>query len=131
MSHGATPGPDASCVRLPRDRPCVRCPWARTTSPGEFPLRKYEQLRATVGAPGREVPLGAPLFACHKTGNGREVPCAGWLAAVGRFHLTVRYWIVRRWLPPDAVHPKEGWPELFYEYDELVRVQAATVGDDT
>lgn len=109
----------------PRDRPCVRCPWARTTPPGEFPLERYETLRATVGAPGDEVALCGPMFACHKTPEGREQPCAGWLAAVGREHIGVRVAVATGRLDPAALDSKPGWPELFTDYDELVATQAA------
>jgi hypothetical protein len=109
----------------PHDRPCVRCPWSRATTPGEFPLERYESLRATVGAPGAEASLYTPMFACHKTPEGREQPCAGWLAAVGREHIGVRVAVATGRLDPGVLDPRPGWPELFTDYDELVAVQAA------
>lgn len=117
-------------LRPPR-RPCARCPWSRATPPGEFSLEAYERLRDTVGAPGNEVPLGTKMFACHKTAEGKEQPCAGWLAAVGVYHLGVRIAIVLQRLDPETLHPQEGWPELFHDYDELVQVQAAKLRPHT
>lgn len=108
----------------PRALPCRRCPWSRSTPPGEFPLSRYRALRDTVGAPGREVPIGGPIFACHKTAEGREQPCTGWLAAVGTHHLGVRLAVVTGRLHPQALHPGPDWPALFTDYDELVRIQA-------
>ena len=112
-------------VLRPHDRPCVRCPWSRATPPGEFPLERYEILRDTVGAPGGEASMCAPLFACHKTPEGREQPCAGWLAAVGREHIGVRIAVAQGRLDPTVLDPKPGWPPLFTDYDELIAVQAA------
>lgn len=109
----------------PPGRPCARCPWARTTPPGEFSLERYEQLRATVGSPGHEIQPGEPLFACHKSPTTRERPCAGWVVAVGWHHLTIRLWIIQRLLSADVLEAKPGWPPLFSDYDELVQVQAA------
>lgn len=115
----------------PPSRPCVRCPWAKTTPPGEFTLQRYEQLRDTVGSPGYEVPPGGPLFACHKSPETRERPCAGWLAVVGWHHLTIRLWVMRELLDASVLESKPGWPDLFDNYDELVRTQAATVDPDS
>lgn len=112
-------------ILKPHDRPCVRCPWSRTTPPGEFPLERYESLRNTVGAPGQEVAICGPMFACHKTPEGREQPCAGWLAAVGREHIGVRVAVATGRLDPAALDPKPGWPALFTDYDELIATQAA------
>lgn len=112
----------------PPSRPCASCPWSRTTPPGQFSLERYEALRATVGSPGHEIKPGEPLFSCHKAAEGKERPCAGWLVAVGWHHLTVRLWVTLGRLRPDALRAKPGWPELFYDYDELVAVQAAPAG---
>lgn len=112
-------------ILRPHARPCVRCPWSRDTPPGEFPLARYEALRSTVGSPGNEVPLCGPLFACHKTPEGGEEPCAGWLAAVGHQHLGVRLAVITGRLDPATLAPRPGWPELFTDYDELIAVMAA------
>jgi hypothetical protein len=106
-------------------RPCKRCPWRRDVEPGEFPASRYEELRATSEQrEGHEPGIGAPLFACHKTKEGREMACAGWLAAVGHRHIGVRLAIVQRRLPPEVLHPGEDWPELFTTYDEMATRQA-------
>lgn len=115
------------CSLRPHARPCVRCPWSRNTTPGEFLLARYEELRATVGSSGREAPLDAPMFACHKTPEGREQPCAGWLAAVGNCHLGIRFAIIQGRLDPRALIAKDDWPELFDDYDELIAAQARCV----
>lgn len=106
-------------------RPCKRCPWRKDVDPGEFPASRYEELRVTSEqVPGREPGLDAPLFACHKTPEGREMACAGWLAAVGHRHLGVRLAVIRRQLPPEVLTPGEDWPPLFATYAEMAVAQA-------
>jgi len=112
---------------LPHRRfPCAECPWRLDTPPGQFPARRYEQLANTSGAPGAEASLGAPLFACHKTAEGREQACAGWLAVAGRDHLGVRLAVATGRLPAEALDPAAGWPALFVSYTEMAATQAAT-----
>ena len=106
--------------------PCAECPWRRDTTSGQFPACRYEQLENTSGAPGAEAGLNAPLFACHKTTEGREQACAGWLAVAGRDHLGVRLAVATNRLPAEALDPGDGWPALFDSYIEMAATQAAT-----
>jgi hypothetical protein len=107
-------------------RPCDECPFRRDTPPGQFPASRYEQLRDdTVGGPGREVPLGGLIFACHMTLEGREIACAGWLTVCGVEHLGVRYAVATGRLDPAALRPRSDWPELFDTYEEMAAAQAA------
>jgi hypothetical protein len=108
-----------------RRRPCAECPWRRDTEPGQFHAERYDALACTTGAPGKEAPIGAPIFACHKSPEGREEACAGWLAAVGGEHLGVRYAVVTGALPGSVLNPGEGWPELFDSYDEMADTQGS------
>jgi hypothetical protein len=105
--------------------PCAECPWRRDTPPGQFPACRYEQLADTPGRPGAEAGLRAPLFACHKTAEGREQACAGWLAVTGRDHLGVRLAVATGRLPAEVLDPGAGWPALFDSYDEMAATQAA------
>jgi hypothetical protein len=107
-----------------RPRPCEECPWRRDTPSGQFPRERYEALENTVGGPGEEVGLGGPIFACHKSAEGKELPCAGWLAVVGIEHLGVRVSISQGHLPPEVLKPADDWPDLFDSYEELVAKQA-------
>lgn len=111
---------------LPHRRfPSAECPFRRDTDPGQFPACRYDALRATVGAPGREAPIDAPMFACHKSPEGREEACAGWLAVAGVEHIGVRLAVTFGDLPASALSPGEGWPELFDTYEEMAATQAA------
>lgn len=103
-------------------RPCAECPWRVDTPPGQFPAERYEALRHTTGEPGREAPLGAPMFACHKSPAGEEFYCSGWLAAVGLDHLGVRVLVSFGEIPSEALRPGDDWPELHPSYDALLDV---------
>lgn len=116
-------------------RPCAPtpdgdpgCPWRRDQPPGAFPAERYEALRCTSAGPDGSAPLGAPLFACHKTAEGKEIACAGWLAVEGLGHVTVRLALAQDELSPDAVEPQPGWPDLVDSYDELARINGASGG---
>jgi hypothetical protein len=60
------------------------------------------------------------MFACHKTAEGAEQACAGWLAAVGRKRIGVRAAVALGRLPVSVLDPGEGWPQLHTGYDEMV-----------
>jgi hypothetical protein len=104
-------------------RPCAECPFRKDTEPGQFPAERYEVLRKTAGGPGREAPIGSPLFACHKSDEGKEAACAGWLVVVGYFHLGVRLALVRGALPGSAMKLGADWPELYGSYEEMAEAQ--------
>jgi hypothetical protein len=106
-----------------RRYPCSACPFRRDTGPGQFPACRYEALRDTAGTPGAEAPLGAPLFACHKSPEGREEACAGWLAVAGYEHIGIRLAVIRGDLPAAALAPGDSWPELFESYAEMAEAQ--------
>jgi hypothetical protein len=107
------------------ERPCARCPWRRDTPPGEFPAERFERLRSTSPRPGADEPdWAAPMFACHKTRQGDERACAGWLATVAHRHLGVRLAVARLLLPGKVLRPGPGWPALFETYAEMEAAQA-------
>lgn len=109
--------------------PCAECPFRRDTAPGQFPACRYEALRATAGRPGAEVPVGAPMFACHKSPEGREEACAGWLAVCGIEHLGVRLAVLSGRLEPEHLSAADGWPELYDSYDQMAAAMAAREKD--
>lgn len=108
-----------------RKLPCHECPWVKGTAPGQFPAERYEALEYTTGSPGREAPVGAPMFACHLSHEGRDVPCAGWLASVGYESLTVRILVIQGRLPAEALNPGPDWPELFQSYEDMARAMSS------
>ena len=64
-----------------------------------------------------------PLFACHKSPEGREEACAGFLAVEGGGNLAVRLAVAQGRLPAEALTPGTGWPPLFESYEEMASVQ--------
>jgi uncharacterized protein DUF6283 len=110
-------------------RPCANCPWRRDSPAGEFAGERYEALRVTAGRPGCEVGLGAPMFACHKSEEGRDRACAGWLAVAGIEHLGVRLAVALGRLPASALRPGDRWPDLFSSYEEMADRNAAPTAE--
>lgn len=105
-------------------RPCPPCPWVKTTPSGEFTEERYEQLRATSpDENGCGPEFNAPAFACHKSPEGEEYTCAGWLASVGHKHPNVRFAIVMGQIDESALVPQAGWPELFTDYETMKNAQ--------
>lgn len=106
--------------------PCSECPWRLDQPVGRFAAERYEALRSTSAGPrGESAPLGAPLFACHKTAEGREIACAGWLAVEGCGHVRVRLAVAQGDLCQTVLEPGEGWPPLYGSFDELARANGA------
>lgn len=89
-----------------------------------FGRDRFEALAATSGGPGREVEVGGPMFACHKSPEGAEEACAGWLAVAGVEHLGVRLAVVQGRLDPEMLTAREGCPALFDSYDEMAETQS-------
>jgi hypothetical protein len=108
-----------------RSSPCANCPWRTDSVAGEFPAERYETLRDTSGGPGKEVPIGGPVFACHKSTEGHDRACAGWLAVEGWGHLGMRLAVIEGRLPYSALHVDDTWPELFGSYDQLAERNGA------
>lgn len=74
--------------------------------------------------------LGAMLFACHQSKDGREIACAGWLAAVGHRHPGVRLAVAMNRLSPDALRPGAGWPELHPTYNDVLHKLRASISQE-
>ncbi|WP_205718521.1 DUF6283 family protein [Actinomadura sp. WMMA1423] len=118
MRHPAEPRalrtvgtPIARCAR-----PCPTCPWRVDTVHRIAYPNLAEYAAGTIGAPGQEAPVGAPMFGCHAIELVPGWLCAAWLAIVGQFHLTVRFAVAVGALPAAALRPGRGWPELFPTY---------------
>lgn len=107
-------------------RPCSECPWRLDQPAGRFPACRYDALRDTSAGPrGESAPLGAPLFACHKTAEGREIACAGWLAVEGHRHVGVRLAVATGRLDPATLEPAPDWPPLHGSYAALAAANGA------
>lgn len=106
-------------------QPCPSCPWRldqRAQDIPEFSLAKAHDLAATCpNERGHGPDFGAALFACHQSKSGSEIPCAGWLAAVGHAHPHVRIAVLHGRLAPGALERGLGWPPLHDNYGQVLR----------
>ena len=93
-------------------RPCDECPWRKDSEQGRFTPERWAVLSASSSDGNFGADFDAPLFACHKTPDGKERACAGWLAMEGINHPRVRLDLVTGALPSCAIEPGEDWPEL-------------------
>lgn len=94
-------------------RPCDECPWRKDSEPGRFDAERWEGLACSSADERNFGPeFGGSLFGCHKTPEGAERACAGWLAVEGLNHPVVRLAIILGDLPIEATQPKDDWPEL-------------------
>ncbi|WP_436220433.1 DUF6283 family protein [Acidovorax sp. LjRoot118] len=106
-------------------QPCPSCPWRLDQGAQdipEFSLAKAQELVATCpNERGHGPDFGAALFACHQSKSGSEIPCAGWLAAVGHAHPHVRLAVLHGRLAPGALETGPGWPPLHDNYGQVLR----------
>lgn len=62
-------------MSLPAARkPCGECPWRKDVKPGQFPPERFIALAGTA------YDMSVRVFVCHKSVDGREFACAGYVA---------------------------------------------------
>lgn len=78
-------------------RPCAECPWRRDVAPGQFQAERFRDLAETA----RD--MSQVQFACHKSPEGAEFGCAGFVLRGATHNLGARLaaWAGR--LRPDEV----------------------------
>ncbi|GAA1978314.1 DUF6283 family protein [Kitasatospora viridis] len=132
MTDAQTPERGSCSTGTPHRRyPCNECPWKRETEPGQFTAERYELLRNTseqIEVTSMEDIVSQPMFACHKSPEGDEEACAGWLAVEGHQHIGIRLAVATGRIPAQALRPGEGWPELFDTFEEMAERQGAVDG---
>jgi hypothetical protein len=57
-----------------------------------------------------------PMFACHKTPDGGERACAGWLVREGVNHPRIRLAVMTGEIPACALESGEDWPETHEDF---------------
>lgn len=99
---------------------CDECPWRRDVPVGRFPPERYQSLRVTV-----QQGFGRPLFACHKSTEGKDVACAGYLLSDdSRANFRVRLALIEGDFDPAAISARGP---LFATYAEM---EAANSGGE-
>lgn len=104
---------------------CVECPWRKDVPVGRFPPERFESLRSTVDQAGwirHGRPLSQPIFACHKTIEGKEHACVGFLLVAGDENIAVRLARSRRRFRPGAL---VATGPLFESYEAMARANGA------
>jgi hypothetical protein len=92
---------------------CTECPWRRDVAVGRFPPERYAALRETCE------PGGLPMvFACHKTPEGEERACAGFLLVHGADNNRVRLAMMQGAYDPSEVRASAP---LYDDFAEMAR----------
>lgn len=91
---------------------CDECPWRKDVPTGRFPPERFIKLRRTV-----EQGFG-PIFACHKSHEGTDVACVGYLLRCGENN-----WMVRMAASERAFDPMklEATGPLYDDFEEMAR----------
>lgn len=94
-------------------RTCDECPWRRDVPVGKFPPERYQALEATCR------PGGLPnIFACHRTPEGAERACAGFLLVHGADNNCCRLAAMSgKWVPGEQI----ATGPLYESFDEMAR----------
>ena len=101
--------------------PCSECPWRKDVAPGRFPPERYIALRRTA-----QQGFGNPIFACHKTTEGRDNACVGFLLVEGDQNFQVRMAVITGRL--DYGKLKSPYP-LYESYAELAAANGVEQDD--
>lgn len=99
-----------------RHTPCPECPWQRSAPPGKFGVERYESLIGTA-----QQSFGT-MFACHMTQEGRESPCAGYLAVTGATSITVRLAVANKLVDLAKIESAVAdgdYPPMYGSYAEM------------
>ncbi len=120
---------DSCRVKAP-GQACGSCPWRTDKDARDIPnfdLHLAEELANTCpDENGMGPSFGASWFACHQSREGEEIPCAGWLATVGRTHPGVRIAISSGKLDASVLDSPECGPTLHETYGEVLAKLRAT-----
>lgn len=97
---------------LPHARkPCPECPWRKDVAAGRFPAARFRAL-----APCAE-DMSAVLFGCHKSPEGGEFACAGFLLQGAAHNLAIRLAAARGRI--DLRKISDGGFPLFASYRDM------------
>lgn len=90
---------------------CDECPWRSDVPTGKFPPERYAALADTC----RQGWPPQAIFACHKTPEGREQACVGYLLRNGLNNIAVRIAASQARFDPKALEARGPLYESFRE----------------
>jgi hypothetical protein len=99
-----------------RKETCGECPWRKDVPTGRFPASRFAKLRSTCEQGFH------PIFACHKTAEGSETACVGYLMVEGINNFVVRLALIRHEFDPKEL-VSEG--ALFASFEEMARANGS------
>jgi hypothetical protein len=104
---------------------CDECPWRKDQPVGRFTAKRFEELRVTATQPESFSGIEQqPIFACHKTIDGKEQTCVGFLAN----EASSQNFSVRLALMNNRYNPEElvVIGEQYKNYEEMALANGAT-----
>lgn len=102
-------------------RTCSQCPWRRDVPTGRFPPERYRALRKTCQQGFNRV------FACHKSPEGGEFACAGYLMVAGDNNFRIRIARSKRLYDPDEL---VATGPLYKSFAEMARANGYDPDED-
>lgn len=121
------------CTFPRTSKPCPSCPWRVDQTAADIPHFSIDLAEGLVetspDARGFGPGFQNKMFACHRSPEGEEFACAGWLAMVGHAHPRVRVAVMEGRLPVAALRPGNHWPELHETYGDVLAKLRATVDE--
>lgn len=112
-----TEAPESIC---PSRRPCKTCPWRVDSEGGSaipgFDIQKARELESTVG----EGDAFRPIMACHRSRDGGDHVCIGYVVVEGYSNLAVRMAAITGRLPLGEIVDACEDLELHQSFDEML-----------
>jgi hypothetical protein len=78
-------------------KPCDECPWRTDVAPGRFPPERFRVLAKTA------YDVSWTMFGCHKSPEGREFACAGFILVGATHNLGFRFALRDGRIDPEKV----------------------------
>jgi hypothetical protein len=100
---------------------CAECPWRRDVAVGRFPPERYRALRKTCQQGFNK------FFACHKSPEGDEFACVGYLMVDGENNFRVRMALIKKLYDPETL---EAAGPLYGSFAEMARANGYDPDED-
>lgn len=102
---------------------CNECPFLKDVPVGRFPPERFQQLRRTAQQGFN------PIFACHKTIEGSDNACVGYLLVDGLNNFNVRLALSRKRFNPSELKATGPLYDSYKEMEDANDLDAVDWGD--